>query len=139
MLSVLRSNENKNYIPTVEQYQNSNAWGLYSSVDIYNCDPEYIRDEEIIKLYIIQLCDLLEIKRLGETQIVFSDNGGSPQGCTVVQFIEGSVITGRFSHLENSIYIDILCSKYYNPEVVAHLTVSFFKGSHYILNIAVRK
>ncbi len=139
MPSVLRNNETRNGIPSLDQYKKSNAWGLYCSVDIYNCAPELIRDENTIKSYIIQLCDHIEMKRFGEPQIVMFGNDERSEGYSMVQLIETSIISGHFSNMENTAYIDIFSCKYYNPEVVAHFSVSFFKGSDYILNSTLRK
>ncbi len=139
MQSLLRRGEASALIPSIEQFNNSNAWGIYSSVDIYNCDPEFIRDDNTIKLYVSQLCDLIEMKRFGETQVVYFGNDSRCEGFSMVQLIETSVISGHFSNLENTAYIDLFSCKYYDPEVVAHFTVSFFKGSDYILNTNLRK
>ncbi len=139
MQSLLRRGEASALIPSIEQFNNSNAWGIYCSVDIYNCDPEFIRDDSTIKLYVSQLCDLIEMKRYGETQVVYFGNDPRSEGFSMVQLIESSVISGHFSNLENTAYVDIFSSKYYEPEVVAHFTVSFFKGSDYILNTNLRK
>ncbi len=136
---LLKNSESRSSIPTFERYKSSNAWGLYCSVDIYNCGPECIRDENMIKLYVIQLCDLIEMKRFGDTQVVRFGNDPRSEGFSMVQLIETSIISGHFANLENSAYIDIFSCKYYDPEVIAHFSVSFFKGSDYILNVALRK
>ena len=46
------------------------VWGIASAIDIYDCDPEKIRDAELIKRFVVELCDLIEMKRFGETQVV---------------------------------------------------------------------
>lgn len=139
MPSLLRTPDTRSSIPTVDQYKNGNAWGLYSSVDVYNCAPDIIRDSNLIKLYVIQLCDLIEMKRFGETQVVHFGTDVKTEGYSMVQLIETSIISGHFANNDNSAYIDIFSCKYYDPEVVAHFTVSYFKGSDYILNVNLRK
>ncbi len=139
MPSVMRSDETRSIIPSIEQYNQSRAWGLYSSVDIYNCNPGIIRDEEMIKLYVIQLCDLIDMKRHRETQVVHFGNEERSEGYSMVQLIETSIISGHFANMENSAYIDIFSCKYFDPEVIAHFSVSYFKGSAYNLNVTLRK
>ena len=36
-----------------------NAWGLACSFDIYDCQPETIRDADKIKQFVRELCDLI--------------------------------------------------------------------------------
>ena len=75
MQSLLKRNDIRNITPPYDQYNQVNAWGLYSSVDIYKCAPDIIRDEEMIRQYVIQLCDLLKMNRYGETRVVHFDQG----------------------------------------------------------------
>jgi len=35
------------------------VWGIASAIDIYGCDPDKIRDAELIKKFVIELCDLI--------------------------------------------------------------------------------
>ena len=46
------------------------VWGVASSFDIYNCNPETIRDADKIKQFVIELCDLIEMKRFRDTLVV---------------------------------------------------------------------
>ncbi|MBC8469425.1 MAG: S-adenosylmethionine decarboxylase, partial [Planctomycetes bacterium] len=54
----------------VEQAVLQSAWGIASSFDIYNCDPDAIRSAERIRQFVVELCDLIEMKRFGETTVV---------------------------------------------------------------------
>ncbi len=51
-------------------YEASRAWGLSTAVDVYGCDPDAIRSRERIVQFTHELCDLLGVKRFGETQVV---------------------------------------------------------------------
>ncbi len=140
MLSTIaRTESNKREIPVVQGYNENKAWALYTSVDIHNCYPDYIRDKEIIRQYILQLSGLLNMKCFGETQILSLGTEEKCNGCSVTQFIESSLISGHFAYTSNNAYIDIFSCKYYDPEVVSHFTLSYFKGSDYTLNVTVRK
>ncbi|MBP7034966.1 MAG: S-adenosylmethionine decarboxylase, partial [Methanospirillum sp.] len=54
----------------MEEFKSRNAWGLYTSVDLKNCNPETIRDAGKIREFVVQLCDLIKMKRFGEPQII---------------------------------------------------------------------
>lgn len=138
MLTTL-TNDILKTIPTIDQFEKLGAWGLYCSVDIHNCDPDIIRDAEMIRQYAIQLCDLIQMKRFGETQVVHFGEDERVAGFSMVQLIETSMISGHFANLTNTAYIDIFSCKYYDPEVAAQFSLSYFKGSDYTLNVALRK
>jgi S-adenosylmethionine decarboxylase len=93
----------------------------------------------MIRQFVVQLCDLIEMKRYGETQVVHFGEDERVAGIHMIQLIETSLISGHFANLTNTSYIDIFSCKYYDPEVVAHFSLSFFKGTDYNINIALRK
>ncbi len=126
-------------LPTLEQFGELGAWGLYSSVDVSDCDPGIIRDAEAIRQYVVQLCDLIQMKRFGETIVVNFGEDEKVAGYSMIQLIETSLISGHFANLTNKAYIDIFSCKYYDPDVAAHFTLSYFKGCDYKLNVALRK
>ncbi len=125
------------YIKT--EFNSHNAWGLHTTVDLKNCDPDLIRSADAIRDYVIQLCDLIEMNRFGDPIIV--DFGRNPEvaGYSMVQLIETSNISGHFANIDNSAYIDIFSCKLYNPYLVAEFTKTFFKGGNYIINILLRQ
>ena len=139
MQSVLKRNDTRTITPSIDQYNQMNAWGLYSSVDIYKCAPEIIRDEEMIRQYVIQLCDLLKMNRYGEAKVVNFGKNEDVAGYSMTQLIETSLISGHFANKTDTAYIDIFSCEYYDPEVVAHFSFSYFKGRNYILNVTLRK
>jgi S-adenosylmethionine decarboxylase len=139
MQATLSKSSKVKTIPSVDQYSNIGAWGLYSSVDIHNCDPDIIRDADMIRQYVIQLCDLIDMKRFGETQVVHFGEDERVAGFSMIQLIETSLISGHFANLTNTSYIDIFSCKYYDPNEVARFTLSYFKGTDYNLNVSLRK
>lgn len=139
MQAMLNSKNILKIIPTIENFNELGAWGLYSSVDIHNCDPAIIRDAEMIRQFVVQLCDLIEMKRFGDTQVVNFGEDERVAGYSMTQLIETSLISGHFANLSNTSYIDVFSCKYYNPEVVAHFALTYFKGSDYNLNVTLRK
>jgi len=53
-----------------QKFDAENAWGLLTSLDIHDCDPDIIRDGEAIKRYAVELSDYIDMKRFGETIVV---------------------------------------------------------------------
>ena len=115
-----------------------NAWGISSSVDIYDCDADKIRDAGTIKQFVIELCELIEMKRFGETQVVHFGEDEKVAGYSMVQLIETSLISAHFANLTNAVYLDVFSCKPYLPEMVQDFAEKFFEGSRSVLNISLR-
>lgn len=114
-------------------------WGLLTSVDCYGCNPGLIRSYEAIKIYVCDLCDLIEMKRFGETQVVHFGEDEKVAGYSMLQLIETSLISGHFANESNAAYIDIFSCKYYDPNMVAEFTKDYFRAEKCVLNTTVRK
>ncbi|MDD2479549.1 MAG: adenosylmethionine decarboxylase [Victivallaceae bacterium] len=121
------------------RFDESQAWGLQVSVDVYNCAPEIIRGADEIKRYVSELCKKLDIKRHGDTTIVNFGHHGELEGFTMTQLIETSLISGHFANNSNNAYIDVFSCKYFEPREVAEFSIEFFKGAHYRMQVALRR
>ncbi len=113
-------------------------WGLLTSLDIYGCNPEIIRDSEKIKQYVIELCDLIGMKRFGDCQLVHFGKEERVEGYSMIQLIETSLISGHFANLTNAAYIDIFSCKPYEPEEVSHFSKEFFQAESIEMHITKR-
>ncbi|MDY0297473.1 MAG: S-adenosylmethionine decarboxylase [Acidobacteriota bacterium] len=122
-----------------QEYERREAWGLLTSLDIHDCNSETIRDPEAIRRFVIELCDLIEMKRFGEPLIV--DFGEDPRvsGYSLTQLIETSLISAHFANASNAVYLDIFSCKYYDPEVAARFSADFFGGRIANQNVVIRK
>ena len=116
-----------------------NAWGIASAIDIYNCDPDAIRDAEKIRRFVVELCDLIEMKRFGETQVVHFGEDERVAGYSMVQLIETSLISAHFANLTNAVYLDVFSCKPYDPETVRDFAQNFFGGTTSALNVTLRQ
>ncbi len=123
-----------NRIPQAE----SEVWGIASSIDIYECHPLKIRDAELIKRFVVELCDLIEMKRFGETQVVHFGEDEKVAGFSMVQLIETSLISAHFANLTNTTYLDVFSCKVYDPEIAARFSKDYFGGANYRLNVTHR-
>jgi len=122
-----------------QEFEKRGAWGLLTSLDIHDCNGETIRDPEAIRRFVIELCDLIEMKRFGEPLIV--DFGEDPRvsGYSLTQLIETSLISAHFANASNSVYLDIFSCKYYDPEEAARFSAEFFGGRIANRNVVLRK
>lgn len=122
----------------LRESSHKNVWGIASSIDIYNCDPETIRSAEKIKQFVAELCDLIEMKRFGETQVVHFGEEERVAGYSMVQLIETSLISAHFANLTNTTYLDVFSCKAYDLNIVEKFAQSFFGGSHCLTNVKYR-
>jgi len=127
------------YDEIIKYYETQNCWGLMASLDAKHCNPELIRSAEAIKEYVIKLCDLIQMKRFGETTVVNFGEDEKVAGYSMVQLIETSLISGHFANQTNTSYIDVFSCKMYNPYEAAEFTQTFFGASDVGVNICFRK
>ena len=119
--------------------KDTDPWGILTSLDLYGCNPEIIRDSEKIKQYVIQLCDLIGMKRFGECQVVHFGKDERVEGYSMVQLIETSLISGHFANLTNAAYIDIFSCTPYEPDQVADLSKNFFQAKSIEIHVTKRR
>jgi S-adenosylmethionine/arginine decarboxylase-like enzyme len=115
------------------------VWGIASAIDIYGCAPLKIRDAEVIRRFVAELCELIEMKRFGDTQVVHFGEDERVAGYSMVQLIETSLISAHFANLTNTVYLDVFSCKPYDPEIVKDFAQAFFGGTHSALNVTLRK
>ena len=120
-------------------YEKNQCWGLLSSIDAKNCNGNLIRSADAIKQFVIELCDLIKMKRFQETLVVNFGEDEKVAGYSMVQLIETSLISGHFANLTNSAYIDIFSCKLYDPYQAAEFTKHFFGASDVGINTCFRK
>lgn len=123
----------------MERASREGAWGIASAVDIYDCNPDIIRDAELIKKFVIEICDLIEMKRFGETCVVHFGEDEKVAGYSMTQLIETSLISGHFANQTNTAYLDVFSCKPYDPQIVREFSQKFFEGQKSILNVSLRK
>jgi S-adenosylmethionine/arginine decarboxylase-like enzyme len=122
-----------------EIYRTIGAWGLLSSLDIKQADPDLIRSREAITRYIIELCDRIGMRRFGDPRIVHFGEAEAVAGYSMTQLIETSLISGHFANQTGNVYIDIFSCKVYDPYGAADFTRDFFKGRDCLVNILFRQ
>lgn len=127
------------YAGVIRDAVNQQAWGIASSIDIYNCDPEKIRSPEAIRRFVAELCELIQMKRYGETWVVHFGEDERVAGYSMVQLIETSLISAHFANLTNTTYLDVFSCKPYDPEMVRDFAQDYFGGTRSNLNVTLRQ
>ncbi len=121
------------------EFKEEKAWGLLTSIDLFECNPKKIRSKKEIKKYAKKLCELIEMKRFRETTAVRFGQDKKVQGYSMIQLIETSLISGHFAENTNSAYIDIFSCKYYDAQKAEQFTKKFFEAKKTESNLLIRK
>ena len=122
-----------------KEYAAVDAWGLHAAIDIHGCDPATIRSAEKIKQFVVELCDLIDMKRFGECVVVNFGEDEKVAGYSMTQLIETSLISAHFANGTNAVYLDVFSCKCYSPKQVADFAKKFFGGKEYDLHYTFRK
>ncbi|MBU0957764.1 MAG: S-adenosylmethionine decarboxylase [Nanoarchaeota archaeon] len=120
------------------EYKEKRAWGISSAIDLHDCDADLIRNEAKIKEFVIQLCDLIQMKRFGDCVVVNFGEDEEVAGFSMTQLIETSLISGHFANKTNRVFLDVFSCKYYSPKITAEFAKEFFKAKDYIVNSTLR-
>lgn len=138
---VLDTIKGRNTLPISwkKAYDKQDPWGVLTSVDIYGCGSDIIRDAKMIEKFVKDLCETIEMKPFGNCRVVHFGVDEKIEGFSMTQLIETSLISGHFANATNTAYLDIFSCKFYEPRDVAQFAMSFFKGDHYKMQIALRQ
>ena len=123
----------------VEEAVAQSVWGIATSIDIYDCNSQTIRDADKIRQFVVELCELIEMRRFGETQVVHFGEDERVAGYSMVQLIETSLISAHFANHTNTVYLDVFSCKPYEPEMAADFAQTFFGGTHRLTNVTLRR
>lgn len=105
------------------------AWGVLTTIDLYKCDPELIRDEKVLRQYLIDLVKLIDMVAYGEPFVKHFGSCPEVMGYTISQPIHTSLISGHFIEITNATCIEIFSCKDYSAYDVAEFTKSYFKSA----------
>jgi len=97
-----------------------------------------MKDEEYIKKFVRDLCDLIKMKRFGETVVVNFGEEERVAGFSMTQLIETSLISAHFANASKAIYLDVFSCKAYPPHQVAEFAKERFEASSYTMHVNFR-
>ncbi len=118
-------------IPGPGDNDDAQPWGWHLVLNLYDCNPAKIRSAEVIENFVINLCDLIDMRRFGEPMIVNFGEDPRVSGYSLVQLIETSNICGHFANESNAAYLDIFSCKKFDPEIAAEFTLATFEAGHH--------
>ena len=116
------------------------VYGMELILDLYDCDPKTLRSKKRLNDFIVKICKLIKMKRYGKPFLErFGFGRDFTAGFSLVQLIESSSISGHFSELWNSAYINIFSCKPFDVRKARAFTGKFFRAKKIKNRIIVRK
>ncbi len=115
-----------------------NCWGVSSCIDLYDCDLQLMQDEAVIKRFASELCDLIKMRRFGDTQVVRFGADPRVTGFSMTQLIETSLVSAHFADNSRAIYLDVFSCAPYDPDEAAVFAARFFKARSHKVQIVAR-
>lgn len=121
---------NITYLPMPEPETSGKVqpWGWHLVLNLYGCDPQRIQSAEVIRQFVIELCDVIEMRRFGEPTIVNFGEDPRVAGYSLVQLIETSNICAHFANESSAVYLDIFSCKKFDPQVAANFCCETFRA-----------
>jgi S-adenosylmethionine/arginine decarboxylase-like enzyme len=116
----------------------STCWGVSSCIDLYECDLDLMQDEAAIKRFVRELCDLIKMRRFGETLVVRFGDDPRVTGFSMTQLIETSLISAHFADNSQAIYLDVFSCAPYDPDEAASFAARFFQAQRHRVQIVKR-
>jgi S-adenosylmethionine/arginine decarboxylase-like enzyme len=114
-------------------------WGVSSCINLYDCDLTLMQNADAIRKFVVLLCDLIQMRRYGETQVVFFGDEPRVQGFSMTQLIETSLISAHFADASRAIYLDVFSCAPYDPEDAAQFAAEYSKASDYHFEVVYRR
>jgi S-adenosylmethionine/arginine decarboxylase-like enzyme len=119
-------------------YPIGDNWGVSSCIDLYDCNLALMQDEVAIRRFVRELCDLIQMRRFGETQVVRFGDDPRVTGFSMTQLIETSLISAHFADNSCAIYLDVFSCAPYNPEEAAAFAAEFFQARRHVIQVVAR-
>lgn len=108
-------------------------------LDLQGCNPTQFSEENIRK-FLIELCDLIKMKRHGDP-LFWHDYTQTPhlKGVSVMQFIETSdIVIHGLDFLETAL-INIFSCKKFDTQIAIHFSKEFFQAKTHHHTLVLRK
>ncbi|HZW05226.1 MAG TPA: S-adenosylmethionine decarboxylase [Anaerolineaceae bacterium] len=125
---LIRTNIEYSRIPEPQGSGRNDPWGWHLALNLYDCVPDLIQSADVIRTFVVELCELIKMRRFGEPTIVNFGEDPRVSGYSLVQLIETSNICGHFANESSAAYLDIFSCKKFDPEVAAQFCIDTFKA-----------
>lgn len=115
-------------MPAPGRTDGETPWGWHLVLNLYGCDPEAIQSRAVIKKFVGDLCNVIEMRRFGQPVVVNFGDNPNVTGYSMFQLIETSNLAGHFANKWDSAYLDIFSCKQYDPRPAAEFCAKTFKA-----------
>lgn len=117
----------------------ADCWGVSACIDLYDCDLSLMADEAALRRFVRELCDLIQMRRFGETQVVRFGDDPRVTGFSLTQLIETSLVSAHFADHSRAIYLDVFSCSPYDPQAAAAFAVRFFQAQRCSVHVVPRR
>jgi S-adenosylmethionine decarboxylase len=97
-----------------------------------------MQNEAAIKRFVRELCDLIKMRRFGETRLVRFGDDPRVTGFSMTQLIETSLVSAHFADNSRAIYLDVFSCAPYDPNEAAAFAARFFNAQCHQVQIILR-
>jgi S-adenosylmethionine/arginine decarboxylase-like enzyme len=111
-----------------EKNAGESPWGWHLVLNLYQCNSTLITSAEFIEKFVIDLCDLIKMRRFGDPIIVNFGDNPKVTGYSLVQLIETSNISGHFANQSAAVYLDIFSCQKFDPQLAADFCAATFEA-----------
>ena len=119
------------------KFMESEAWGLTSSIDIYDCSAEKIFDKENIKAFIKECSEKFSLT-LADSKIPVCFNiNDNITGFSKIS--NDSTIAGHLKNNSTNLYLDVFSCNYYEPREIAEFALQYFNAKNYRMQVSLRR
>jgi len=102
-------------------------YGYELILNLHQCEKETLTSKKKLKEYVDSLCKVINMKKYGNTIIAyFGEKMAYTKGFSLLQLIETSSITGHFSDLWKTAYINIFSCRKFDSKKARKFTKEFF-------------
>ena len=115
------------------------CWGVSTCIDLYECDLDLMQDETAIKQFVGELCELIDMRRFGDAQVVRFGDDPRVTGFSMTQLIETSLVSAHFADHSCAIYLDVFSCAPYDPQEAASFAAHYFRAHRHNLRVVERK
>jgi S-adenosylmethionine/arginine decarboxylase-like enzyme len=112
------------------KFKEGHCWGIETLVNLKACDLEKVKSGDVIKQFIIDLCDVIKMERYGDT-VLERFGSGHLYGYSAMQLIRTSSIVIHLAEEDGRVFLDIWSCKEFKPGVAATFCATYFGAKDY--------
>lgn len=114
-----------------DQFLARDAWGMHTIVDLFDCDPDKLRDPDHIRAFLQDIVPRIGMRAYGEPIILRFGPTPRVEGISFLQLIETSLISGHCVEERNALCLDVFSCKEFDPALVVKVAVEWFGAQSY--------